>query len=118
MTDKALPTVPIRLTKKVTGLASQTLLGSCTIPKDYIGQLTVREVMSSSANIWFVICGVSGSPRYGSMHHMYLEAAGVDREITSLDNPIESFEPGSVRVYAINPSATASVGMNMRIDLV
>jgi len=107
MEDIEIQTVPIRLVEKKTGLSGDTILGSVKLPPDKMGQITLREVMSSSPDTWFAICDQTGSISF-----IYLKAAGIDREVGTIKKPIETVTVGSiadyVRVRVLNATLTGS----------
>ncbi|ODS41516.1 MAG: hypothetical protein A7315_05950 [Candidatus Altiarchaeales archaeon WOR_SM1_79] len=126
-----IPTEPIRIVVDshfAIGTATNNLIGSCTIPKDKIGQLTVREVMFAggvdSKARWFYM----HSNKYGTLQWMQVynqfgsveggPVGGKISDITDIYEPIESFPAGTVNFYANAPGSAVDVRANLRIDLV
>lgn len=113
ITDRQIPTEPVRIQAKWTGLTGNNVLGSATILRDKQGQITLREILCGSAETWFAICD-----KTGTVQTMYMEAAGVDREKGTIYEPIETLSPGSIRVRVLNASSAGSYGVNLRVDLI
>lgn len=112
MSEK-IPTMPIRLVAKKTGLTSDSALGSAKIPADHILNITLREVFSSSADTWFSIT----ADVLGTINFIYVPSAGTNSAFGEVKKPVESIEVGSVSRYircrVMNPTAAGSYACNI-----
>lgn len=116
--DIGIPTVPLRIVGRVRGTGASVLIGSANIPKNKQGQLTIQKFISgSTGETWFAVTTTQGSGR-GTVDLHILESMGQETITAKIDEPIESFPPGTVYVRAITTGTQNWYGAKMRIDLV
>lgn len=102
-------TEPITIVTR--GSIGNEILGSATIPKDKVGQLTLRNIFARGSAEFAL------TDKSGTVGMTYLEAAGAEVLQGDITKPISSLKAGSVRIRKINGGSVV-VGCELRIDLV
>lgn len=107
-------TEPVMIVERSKSLAADGILGSATIPKDKVGQITFRTVYTSTPDNEFFICDKSGT-----VGMIYFPAAGAEVLQGEIKKPIgASIKAGSVRIRTLKAIAAATVACVIRIDTV
>ena len=122
--DKKFPTAPLRIVNfghgtATLGVGSAWLLGSRRIvgsPDDIQYQLMYAHFTTNTPNVYFAITHSRGTPRSfagpfpGTLKVYYLEAKGEVTHIGNYDQPLDTFPPGTVRLYCLGPGSNKTSG--------
>ena len=108
--DEMNPTVPMRLFNvgrgtATKGVGSAWLMGSKTLtgsPLTQTLQVVMERFNTNTPNVWFAIV----HSRRGTVDTPYLESTGESGAIGDLYSPLESFGPGTVKLYALGPGSS------------
>lgn len=86
-------------------MGSRTLLGS---PNEFTYQLTKMRLVTSTPNMFFAI--THSRQTGGTVDTPYLPSRGDDLTVASIQEPILSLPPGTLRVYALGPGSSLGLG--------
>jgi len=110
LVDEMIPTVPIRIFNQGQGIAtkgvgSAWLMGSKTLtgsPIEQTLQIVMERFNTNTPNVFFAIV----HSRKGTLDTPYLESPGEQTDVGDLYSPLESFGPGTVKLYALGPGSS------------
>jgi hypothetical protein len=122
--DEKFPTQPLRISNfghgtATLGVGSAWLMGSRRIqgsPDDIMYNLTYMHFITNTPNIFFAITHSRGTPRAfgatfpGTLKVIYLESKGELLAVGDVMQPLETFPPGTVRLYCLGPGSSKTSG--------
>jgi hypothetical protein len=113
--DLPIPTEPLRLKwgpgrgTSTKGVGSAWLMGTKYLPGspyELSYQVTKLRLSVSTPNVWFAVV----HSRLGTVDTPYEAIRGDDLTVTDLQTPVYSFQPGTLRMYALGPGSSLSTG--------